>query len=83
MEEYYLSLNDWLRQKFGRRIQKLTVDAGFPALIAMARFSTGGCIFCNDTGSGSGAFSKGISITDQIVACQKNILHVAIKQTIF
>jgi len=73
MEEYYLSLNDWLRQKFGRRIQKLTVDAGLSCPNRDGTVATGGCIFCNETGSGSGAFSKGVSITDQIVPAKKHL----------
>ena len=74
MEETYLSLNDWLRQQFdGRRIQKLTVDAGLSCPNRDGSISTGGCIFCNDTGSGSGAFSKGVSIIDQILPAKKHL----------
>lgn len=59
-------LNGWLRSVFGQRVQKVTVDAGLTCPNRDGSISKGGCIFCNPKGSGSGAYSKGISITKQI-----------------
>jgi len=62
----YNDLNRWLRLIFGGRVQKVTVDAGLTCPNRDGSISVGGCIFCNPQGSGSGAYSKGISITRQI-----------------
>ena len=50
----YLSFNQFLRDRFGERVQKVTLDAG---LICPNRDGTkgiGGCIYCDRFGSGTG-----------------------------
>ncbi|MGD0819892.1 MAG: TIGR01212 family radical SAM protein [Desulfomonilia bacterium] len=61
----YRTLNALLRERFGVRVRKITLDAGLtcphrdPGKI-------GGCIYCNAQGSGTGAFSQGKSLLQQI-----------------
>ncbi len=74
MIERYYSLNSHLRKRFGVRVQKITVDAGFTCPNRDGKISYGGCIYCNETGSGSGAFSKGISITRQIESAKPGLI---------
>lgn len=62
----YNDFNLWLRGRFGERVQKLSVDAGFTCPNRDGTISTGGCIFCNPKGSGTGAHAKGLTITEQI-----------------
>ncbi|MCP4369093.1 MAG: TIGR01212 family radical SAM protein [Deltaproteobacteria bacterium] len=68
MDKRYNDLNSYFRSIFGCRVQKITVDAGFSCPNRDDRISTGGCIFCNTRGSGTGAHAKGQSVTDQILA---------------
>ena len=65
-EKRYTDYNSYLRQKFGERVQKITVDAGLSCPNRDGSLSTGGCIYCNDKGSGSGLFARGLSIKEQI-----------------
>ena len=71
MDKRYNDLNSHLRSLFGCRVQKITVDAGLSCPNRDGTVSTGGCIFCNDRGSGTGAHSRGLTITDQLIQGKK------------
>jgi len=62
----YLDLNSWLRQRFGERVQKVTLDAGLTCPNRDGRVGVGGCLYCNARGSGTGAFGQGLSIKGQL-----------------
>jgi len=62
----YRDLNTYFRSLFGCRVHKVTVDAGLNCPNRDGTLSTGGCIYCNAKGSGTGAFGQGLSITQQI-----------------
>ena len=70
MQPRYFDLNSYLRQRFGVRVHKLTVDAGLTCPNRDGRVGTGGCIYCNPKGSGTGAHARGLSITDQLEAAK-------------
>ena len=67
MTNRYNDLNSYLRSLYGCRVQKITVDAGLSCPNRDGTLSSGGCIYCNARGSGSGAASRGLSITEQLV----------------
>lgn len=67
MAERYNDLNSYLRNRFGCRVQKITLDAGLTCPNRDGSISTGGCIYCNARGSGTGAHGGGMSITDQLL----------------
>lgn len=71
MNKRYNDLNSYFRSIFGCRVQKITIDAGFSCPNRDGKISTGGCIYCNTRGSGTGAHAKGYSVTDQILAGKK------------
>lgn len=48
----YHSLNYFLRQKFGEKVMKISLDAGFTCPNRDGSKSKGGCIFCSPRGSG-------------------------------
>ena len=48
----YHTLNHFLREKFGEKVFKISLDAGFTCPNRDGRVSTGGCIFCSPRGSG-------------------------------
>ena len=66
MNKRYNDLNTYLRALFGCRVQKVTIDAGFSCPNRDGTVSSGGCIYCNVRGSGTGAFARGMSVTDQL-----------------
>ena len=66
MKKPYRDLNTYFRSLFGCRVHKVTVDAGLNCPNRDGTISTGGCIYCNTKGSGTGAFGQGLSITQQI-----------------
>jgi hypothetical protein len=67
MAKRYYDLNTYFRSLFGCRVQKISVDAGLSCPNRDGAVATGGCIYCNTRGSGTGAFSRGQSITDQLM----------------
>jgi len=48
----YNSLNNFLREKFGEKVFKISLDAGFTCPNRDGSISTGGCVFCSSRGSG-------------------------------
>ena len=44
----YFGSGFWLRQRFGRRVQKVSVDAGFTCPNVDGTVATGGCTFCDN-----------------------------------
>lgn len=52
MEKRYNTLNEWLRNKFGEKVFKISIDAGFTCPNRDGKISTGGCVFCSERGSG-------------------------------
>jgi len=62
----YSDYNTYLRQLFGQRVQKISIDAGLSCPNRDGVLSKKGCIYCNLKGSGSGLFAKGLSIKEQI-----------------
>ena len=51
------TLNEFYRQKFGCKVYKLSLDAGFTCPNRDGTVGTGGCIFCS--GFGGGEFAEG------------------------
>ena len=62
----YLDLNSYLRRRFGERVQKITLDAGLGCPNRDGRAGVGGCLYCNARGSGTGAWSQGLSLARQM-----------------
>lgn len=60
----YVSYANHLRQIFGCRVQKVSIDAGFTCPNRDGSVTTGGCIYCNNT-----SFSptnRRLSVTEQL-----------------
>ncbi len=64
----YSDYNAYLRNLFGERVQKISVDAGMTCPNRDGTLSHAGCIYCNSKGSGTGAFARGLSVSQQIDA---------------
>ncbi|MBQ8184233.1 MAG: TIGR01212 family radical SAM protein [Lachnospiraceae bacterium] len=65
-EKPYYSLDYALKQQFGEKIYKLTLNAGCTCPNRDGTLGTGGCIFCSAGGSGEFAASPRLSVTEQI-----------------
>lgn len=63
--EYY-SFNQYLKDTFGQKIYKISLNAGFTCPNRDGTIDTRGCIFCSEGGSGDFAESPDLSITQQI-----------------
>lgn len=61
----YHSLNYFLREKFGEKVFKISLDAGFSCPNRDGTISKGGCVFCSERGSGDFAGDRCFSITKQ------------------
>ena len=73
MIKRYNDLNTYYRNLFGCRVQKISLDAGLTCPTRDGEISTGGCIYCNKWGSGTGTHAKGISITNQLLLGKKTL----------
>lgn len=65
-EKRYNQFSAYLKEKFGVKVYKITLDAGFSCPNRDGKISTGGCIFCDDGGSFSQAHSNLLSIEEQV-----------------
>lgn len=70
--EYY-SLNKYLQNKFGCKVYKISLNAGFTCPNRDGTLGTRGCIFCSEGGSGDFAESAALSITEQIENGKKRV----------
>lgn len=69
----YLSFNKYLKDKFGQKIYKISLDGGFTCPNRDGKAGTRGCIFCSKGGSGDFAESREMSITEQIESGKKRV----------
>jgi uncharacterized protein len=70
MDKRYSDYNTYLRRIYGCRVQKISIDAGLSCPNRDGRILTGGCIYCNARGSGTGTHAQGISVAEQVVRSQ-------------
>lgn len=69
----YLSFNKYLKDKFGQKVYKISLDGGFTCPNRDGKTGTRGCIFCSKGGSGDFAESRKMSITEQIESGKKKV----------
>jgi len=62
----YSDLNTYLKERFGKKVYKLSLDAGFTCPNRDGTIDTRGCSFCSAGGSGEFAASRRLSVTEQI-----------------
>ena len=78
----YYSLNQFLKQKFGEKVYKIAIDAGFSCPNRDGTIGTEGCIFCSPRGSGDFAGACTESITSQITNSNKGAKDLSAKHGI-
>ena len=62
----YHSLDYMLRERFGEKVYKVTLNGGMSCPNRDGKLGTRGCIFCSAGGSGDFAADSSLSITEQI-----------------
>ena len=66
----YLSLSDYLKNKYGTKVYKLSLTIGCTCPNRDGTISYGGCIFCSEGGSGDFAASASMDLAEQIKAAR-------------
>ncbi len=64
--ERYYSLNQYLKQIYGEKFYKVSLDAGMTCPNRDGTLGSRGCIFCSAGGSGDFAADRHLSVTEQI-----------------
>lgn len=66
-DKRYNQFSAYLKNKFGAKVYKITIDAGFSCPNRDGTISSGGCIFCDDGGSFSQAHSNILPVEQQVI----------------
>ena len=66
-DKRYNQFSAYLKNKFGAKVYKITIDAGFSCPNRDGTISSGGCIFCDEGGSFAQAHSNLLSIEQQVI----------------
>jgi len=69
----YSDLNTYLKKTFGKKVYKLSLDAGFSCPNRDGTIDTRGCSFCSAGGSGEFAASRRLTITEQIEEAKSRV----------
>ena len=62
-----------MKDKFGQKVYKISLDGGFTCPNRDGKIDTRGCIFCSKGGSGDFAQNRDLSITEQIESGKKRV----------
>jgi len=73
MEARYYSFSQFLREKFGEKVYKLSLDGGFTCPNRDGKIGYGGCIFCSAGGSGDFCPSASLPLSMQINEAKSRI----------
>ncbi|MDM8131609.1 TIGR01212 family radical SAM protein [Clostridium sp. LQ25] len=71
----YNSLNYFLRNKFGEKVFKISLDGGFSCPNRDGKAGRGGCTFCSARGSGDFAGDRIMSISNQFDDVKEMMAH--------
>ena len=70
---YYYSLNEYLKQTFGEKVYKLSLDGGMTCPNRDGTLGTRGCIFCSAGGSGEFAACRELTVTQQLEQAKQRV----------
>ena len=70
----YFSLDAFLRNRFGEKVYKITLNGGMTCPNRDGHIGTGGCIFCSAKGSGDFAGNASLPIGRQLEEGKKELL---------
>ena len=67
------TLSEYLKRRYGKKLYKISINAGLTCPNRDGTVGNRGCIFCSGTGSGDFAGDPGQSITEQIISGKKRV----------
>jgi hypothetical protein len=73
MPQRYNSFGSYIREKFGARVYKVNVDAGFTCPNRDGTIGTTGCIYCNNDSFRPNSCKPTLSVSEQI---RNGIIHI-------
>ncbi|MEZ6013671.1 MAG: TIGR01212 family radical SAM protein [Planctomycetota bacterium] len=62
----FVTLGPWLRERFGRPVHRVALDAGSTCPNRDGTKGFGGCTYCDIEGSGTGALKTGLDLEEQL-----------------
>lgn len=71
--KHYYSVNEYYKQKYGRKVYKLTISGGMTCPNRDGTLGTRGCIFCSAGGSGEFASSALLPISEQLEYAKQSV----------
>ena len=71
MKPYFYSADEYLKETFGKKMFRLSLDAGTTCPNRDGTKGHGGCVFCSAKGSGDFAEKRNASVASQIEAAKK------------
>jgi len=73
MDEYFYSFSRYLKDKFGQKVHKISLDAGFNCPNIDGTIDNQGCTFCNNKSFSHFSRSSILSLEEQIVQAKEYI----------
>ncbi len=72
---HYTDTDTYMKQFFGRKVYRLSLNGGFTCPNRDGTLGTRGCTFCSAGGSGEFAASSALSIEEQLLSAENRIAH--------
>lgn len=66
MKEKINTINNYLKERFGEKVYKISLNGGFTCPNRDGKLAYGGCIFCSESGSGEFTATRTKTIQEQI-----------------
>ena len=82
MDRPYRSHSSYLRERFGEKVRRISLDAGLPCPHREGGRGAGGCAFCDARGSGTGAFDAGLGVPEQIAGAIARLSRSGVRKYI-
>ena len=67
------TVNQYLKERFGQKVYKISINGGFTCPNRDGTISYGGCVFCSGYGSGDFAEEASLTVTEQIERGKKRV----------
>lgn len=71
--KHYYSVNEYYKQKYGKKVYKLTISGGMTCPNRDGTLDTRGCIFCSAGGSGEFASSALLPVSEQLESAKQRV----------
>lgn len=73
MNKHYNSLNEYYKEKYGKKVYKLSINGGMTCPNRDGKIDSRGCIFCSEGGSGEFSSEFNIDIVNQLENAKQRV----------